>query len=196
MPKEVLFMTTNYLPTVTGSDNGIWRRIVPIPMTTVIKNNETDTSIGDKLFAEQNGILYQLIQTAKDHQQNGLRIPIICENARQQYCPEMDTVKQFLDDVAIITNNPNDKVSNRDLYNAFDRWNSDVETHLTHQGLSKELQRRGFGKCKSNGKHGRRGLKLKPEYQPKNYLKSFKNVPEIGNKPLTMEMFGIKYSGG
>lgn len=139
MPKAVLFMTTNYLPTVTGSDNGIWRRIVPIPMTTVIKDNETDPAIGDKLFAERNGILYQLIQAAKDYQQHVLQIPTVCENARQQYRSEMDTVKQFLDDVADITNNPDDKVSNRDLYNAFDRWNADVETHLTHQGLSKEL---------------------------------------------------------
>ena len=97
----------------------------------------------------------------------------------------MDTVKQSLDDVAEITHNPDDKVSNRDLYNTFDRWNADVETHLTHQGL-----RRGFGK------HGQRGLKLKPEYQPKDYSNSFKNVPEIGTKPLTMEMFGVKYTGG
>jgi phage/plasmid-associated DNA primase len=76
-------------------------------MTIVINDNKTDPTIGDKLFAECNGILYQLIQTAKDYQQNGRRIPIICENARQQHHSEMDAVKQFLDDVSDTTHNPN-----------------------------------------------------------------------------------------
>ena len=179
LPTAVLMMTTNYLPTVRGTDNGIWRRIVPIPMNHTVKADEIDPLLGDKLWEERQGILHKLILASQDYLQNGLVIPEICNKARQRYRAEMDTVTQFLEEAVMVTHNPNDKIFNSDLFQAFDEWNADLGTHLSHQGLSKELQRRGFNSCKSNGKHGRRGLKLKSEYQTQDYSQCFNGVNEI-----------------
>lgn len=191
-PTAVPLMTTNYLPTVKGTDAGIWRRILPIPMDHTVEATEMDPNLPNKLYQERSGILFKLIHACYQYQQEGLQIPSVCEKARAQYRQSMDTVGEFLSDTFIVTNNANDKVFNKELYLLFDQWNEDIDSKLSHQGLSKELQNRGFQKCKSGSKHGIRGLKLKDNVTIESYDHDFSNVVDF--KPqITMKSFGMKY---
>lgn len=158
-PTGTLWMTTNYLPTVKGTDNGIWRRIITVPMTAHITNK--DPRLLDKLMTERDGILHKIIEGALEYQKHGLQIPQIVNDSRRAYQEDMDTVGQFLEDMMVVTNEKKDRVTNEQLYGIYDQWNQNYQLSLSHQGLSKELVQRGFERWRNSSARGLCGLKSK-----------------------------------
>ena len=172
-PTGTLWMTTNYLPTVKGTDNGIWRRIITVPMTAHI--TKKDPHLLDKLMTERDGILHKIIEGALEYQKHGLQIPQIVNDSRQAYQEDMDTVGQFLEDMMIVTNEKRDRVTNEQLYGIYDQWNRSYQLSLSHQGLSKELTQRGFERWRSMYGRGICGMK------PKQVGIDTSNIPDIDN---------------
>ncbi|WP_270529555.1 phage/plasmid primase, P4 family [Limosilactobacillus vaginalis] len=172
-PTGTLWMTTNYLPTVKGTDNGIWRRIITVPMTAHI--TKKDPHLLDKLMTERDGILHKIIEGALEYQKHGLQIPQIVNDFRQAYQEDMDTVGQFLEDMMIVTNEKKDRVTNEQLYGIYDQWNRSYQLLLSHQGLSKELTQRGFERWRSRTGRGLCGMK------PKQIGIDTSNIPDIDN---------------
>lgn len=172
-PTGTLWMTTNYLPTVKGTDNGIWRRIITVPMTAHI--TKKDPRLLDKLMTERDGILHKIIEGALEYQKHGLQIPQIVNDYRQAYQEDMDTVGQFLEDMMIVTNEKKDRVTNEQLYGIYDQWNQSYQLSLSHQGLSKELVQRGFGRWRNMHGRGIYGMK------PKQIGIDTSNIPDIDN---------------
>lgn len=160
-PTGTLWMTTNYMPTISGTDNGIWRRIIAIPMTARI--TKKDPHLLDKLMTERDGILHKIIEGALEYQAHGLQIPKICQEAKSDYQEDMDTVGQFLEDTMIVTGKDSDRVSNKQLKETFMQWNDDFGSALTITGVRKELKQRGFKGFNNHGVRGYRGLKLRSE---------------------------------
>lgn len=172
-PTGTLWMTTNYLPTVKGTDNGIWRRIITVPMTAHI--TKKDPHLLDKLMTERDGILHKIIEGALEYQKHGLQIPQIVNDSRQAYQEDMDTVGQFLEDMMIVTNEKKDRVTNEQLYGIYDQWNRSYQLSLSHQGLSKELTQRGFERWRNMHGRGICGMK------PKQVGIDTSNIPDIDN---------------
>lgn len=170
-PTGTLWMTTNYLPTVKGTDNGIWRRIITVPMTAHI--TKKDPHLLDKLMTERDGILHKIIEGALEYQKHGLQIPQIVNDSRQAYQEDMDTVGQFLEDMMIVTNEKRDRVTNEQLYGIYDQWNRSYQLSLSHQGLSKELVQRGFERWRNSSARGLCGLK------PKQVGIDTSNIPDV-----------------
>ena len=170
-PTGTLWMTTNYLPTVKGTDNGIWRRIITVPMTAHI--TKKDPRLLDKLMTERDGILHKIIEGALEYQKHGLQIPQIVNDSRRAYQEDMDTVGQFLEDMMIVTNEKKDRVTNEQLYGIYDQWNRSYQLSLSHQGLSKELVQRGFERWRNSSARGLCGLK------PKQVGIDTSNIPDI-----------------
>lgn len=170
-PTGTLWMTTNYLPTVKGTDNGIWRRIITVPMTAHI--TKKDPHLLDKLMTERDGILHKIIEGALEYQKHGLQIPQIVNDSRQAYQEDMDTVGQFLEDMMIVTNEKKDRVTNEQLYGVYDQWNQSYQLSLSHQGLSKELVQRGFERWRNSSARGLCGLK------PKQVGIDTSNIPDV-----------------
>lgn len=170
-PTGTLWMTTNYLPTVKGTDNGIWRRIITVPMTAHI--TKKDPRLLDKLMTERDGILHKIIEGALEYQKHGLQIPQIVNDSRQAYQEDMDTVGQFLEDMMIVTNEKRDRVTNEQLYGIYDQWNQSYQLSLSHQGLSKELVQRGFERWRNSSARGLCGLK------PKQVGIDTSNIPDV-----------------
>lgn len=170
-PTGTLWMTTNYLPTVKGTDNGIWRRIITVPMTAHI--TKKDPHLLDKLMTERDGILHKIIEGALEYQKHGLQIPQIANDSRRAYQEDMDTVGQFLEDMMIVTNEKKDRVTNEQLYGIYDQWNQSYQLSLSHQGLSKELVQRGFERWRNSSARGLCGLK------PKQVGIDTSNIPDI-----------------
>ena len=56
-PVFKLWMATNHMPKIYGTDEGIWRRLIIIPFTHTVKKENIDKNLEDKLKAESMGIL-------------------------------------------------------------------------------------------------------------------------------------------
>lgn len=177
-PTGTLWMTTNYMPTISGTDNGIWRRIITVPMTAQI--TKKDPHLLDKLMTERDGILHKIIAGALEYQAHGLQVPKICREAKADYQEDMDTVGQFLEDTMIITGKDSDRVSNKQLKEAFTQWNDNFGSALTITGVRKEMKQRGIKKFNTGGDRGYKGLKLRTGY--KQFQQNYSGIPDIDTR--------------
>ena len=65
--------------------------------------------------------------------------------------------------------------TNEQLYGIYDQWNQSYQLSLSHQGLSKELVQRGFGRWRNMHGRGIYGMK------PKQIGIDTGNIPDIDN---------------
>ena len=100
-PTFKIWMAVNHKPEITGTDDGIWRRIRLIPFEVQIPPNERDATLkgeGGKLAGELSGILNWALLGFQKWQQDGLQIPDAVANATEIYRDESDQLRGFLDD--------------------------------------------------------------------------------------------------
>lgn len=92
-----VWLTTNNIPVVGDTGNGIWRRLVFIPITATPEN--PDPKLSAKLFNEErNGILSWILDGLKMYQRDGIRVPKQLQNANTEVRASMDVVAQFYAD--------------------------------------------------------------------------------------------------
>jgi putative DNA primase/helicase len=96
VPAAKFVLATNGLPTVSGSDNGLWRRILVVPFERTF--DTPDPSLGRKLRAELPGILALAVRGAVEFYAANGRIPIPkrYEVAGREYRADQDTFGSFL----------------------------------------------------------------------------------------------------
>jgi putative DNA primase/helicase len=119
-----LFMTTNHLPYIKGTDNGVWRRIRVIPFKVSFLGKE-DKGLAQTLKNELSGILNWALEGYTKYQQEGLKPPLAVLREIQQFQGEMDTLGQFLEDEILVTRNENDAVSCQVLYDKYKYWSEE-----------------------------------------------------------------------
>lgn len=95
-PTHSLWLQTNHLPEIAGTDEGIWRRVRVIPWIGSFDGNKGDLRLGEKLRAEAPGILNWVIQGALDWQEHGLEAPPSVIEATDEYRKAEDKVARFL----------------------------------------------------------------------------------------------------
>lgn len=149
-PMFKIWMAANHKPVINGSDYGIWRRIVLIPFSVTISENERDGQLLSKLANEYSGILNWAIQGCLEWQRIGLSTPILIKDATNAYKDEMDTIGQWLESCCQL--NPVMQCAAISLYISYKEWAEDNGLHpLSAKTLAQRLAERGFGKRKSNG---------------------------------------------
>ena len=105
-PSHKLWMYGNHKPYITGQDEGIWRRIRPIPFTVQIPESKKDTKLSDKLSQELNGILAWAVLGCLQWQQEGLEPTASIKKATEEYREEMrDSVSLFVEDCCVTESN-------------------------------------------------------------------------------------------
>ena len=92
-----IWMATNYEPVVRGTDKGIWRRIVEIPVPTDFTGRE-DKDLRDELLSERDGIFAWLAEGYRLYCEEGLKRPVAVEKATSAYRREMDIVQQWIEE--------------------------------------------------------------------------------------------------
>ena len=92
-----IWLASNYEPVIKGTDKGIWRRIVKIPVPTDFTGKE-DKDLRDKLLAEKERILGWLIKGYEMYEKEGLEKPEAIVKATADYRKEMDIVQQWIDE--------------------------------------------------------------------------------------------------
>ena len=122
-PKFKLLMQTNHLPTIKGTDDGIWRRIVVFPFNVQIPIEKVDKHLKEKLHKEYSGILNWIVQGTLMYQKEGLdNVPEIMRSAANDYREELDIIQQFLNDTCIKGRTPDYMVKASELYQKYQEW--------------------------------------------------------------------------
>lgn len=120
VPEFKIVMSTNYKPKITGTDNGIWRRVRLIPFNAQIGPEKKDPKLPDKLRKEYPGILRWAVQGAVDWHQNGLPKCQVVDGASAEYRAEMDRLSQFEEDCIIRREGASIQASV--LYSCYKAW--------------------------------------------------------------------------
>ena len=76
-PAFVLWLCANRRPGATASDDALWRRIVQVPLTSIIPEHERDPTLRHKLRTDEStrGILAWIVRGAVEYYQRGLDPP-------------------------------------------------------------------------------------------------------------------------
>jgi len=95
VPTCAIWLDTNYLPAITGSDHGIWRRLEIIPFNYRIVT--PDPQMDKKLLAEAEGILRWLVEGAHRYLQvRQLPRPRVIQQAITAHRLQTDSVMAFV----------------------------------------------------------------------------------------------------
>ena len=92
-----IWLTTNYDFLIKGTDRGIWRRIVKIPVYSDFTGRE-DKYLREKLIEESAEILGWLLDGFKMYLDEGLKQPQCIVDAIREYREDMDLVQQWINE--------------------------------------------------------------------------------------------------
>jgi putative DNA primase/helicase len=161
-PQFKLWLATNNLPTISGTDDAIWRRIRVIHFPITIPPEEQDKSLPDQLVGELPGILNWALEGLKEWRQQGLNPPETVVHSTKRYREDNDSVGQWIE--AVCTLEPSVRTSMKELHESYKIWceNSGLDP-LTNACFGKELGRRGLEKIRGRTGSARRGIALKQE---------------------------------
>lgn len=145
-PQFKLTISGNHKPDIRGLDDGIWRRVLLVPFDVHIPKEERDPNLGEKLWAERSGILNWLIEGLLAYLEIGLQEPDAVLDATREYREESDPVGMFLDSACIVTGDPTDSISSKDLGLAFSYWmDQRGEGQWTDKTVSRRLKEKTRG---------------------------------------------------
>lgn len=119
-PTHTLFLSTNWKPEVSATEEAIWRRIRLIPF--LRKPENVDLALGRKLEAEASGILNWMLQGCLEWQREGLGEPLEVMAATAEYRTESDPIALFVQEAIKVTNNEDDVLSSDDVYSRYQDW--------------------------------------------------------------------------
>jgi len=142
-PEFKIFMLTNYLPQINGTDYGIWRRIRVIPFEISIPQEQQDKDLFNKLQSELSGILNWAIKGCLEWQKYGLQTPNKVKIHTKSYKNDMDIISNFITDCCYIDKTM--KITKGDLYSAYTQWCIDNKYEAEGKNsLSKHLITKGY----------------------------------------------------
>lgn len=101
---HTFWLSTNYLPRIDGTDEGIWRRVKLIPFAVDLREKvEVKTDFDTWLVKNEGpGILAWLVRGYLGYRNNGFAEPLAVTNATSVYRGDSDPLGDFLDDYCII----------------------------------------------------------------------------------------------
>ncbi len=160
-PSYKLWMAMNHLPTIRGTDRGIWRRIRLIPFVQNFEQSP-DRRLREKLLLELPGILNWALAGLQDWLAEGLGSCPAVANATERYRAESDQIERWLEDCCV--HDPDATCSVSEAFQSYTRWCEDVnERPLSQNMWGRRLSEKGFERTRREG--GRRfysGLGLRP----------------------------------
>lgn len=145
VPQFKLWIRGNHKPQIRGTDNGIWRRLMLIPFTEHIRDDEVDSNLKEKLLGELPGILTWAVEGCLHWQKCGLKAPQAVAAAVSEYRAESDTLGQFITECCVTY--PGARATAADLYARYREWCA-ASGHFpgTSTWFGRALGERGFEK--------------------------------------------------
>lgn len=161
-PKYKIWMSTNNLPNIRGTDDGIWRRLFLFRFANSFTGANKDKSLPDKLYEERDKILGWCIQGFIKYFKKGELVHSEeSEELKDKYRYNMDIVSQF---IAKECSRAKDyKVDCKVLYSRFKEWFlNNTEYNMRESKFSESLKSKGIYEQKSvtDGRRYYVGIKL------------------------------------
>jgi putative DNA primase/helicase len=119
-PTHQLFLQSNHRPRVTGTDEGIWRRVRLIPFTVKIDADKRDPQLPKTLMAELPGILAWCWRGWQRYRVEGFKTPAAVQSATTEYRDASDQIGEFIADTCELVAGISTPAA--DLYRAYDQW--------------------------------------------------------------------------
>lgn len=142
-PTHKLIVRGNHKPSISGTDEGIWRRLRLIPFVVQIPKSEQDKDLTMKLRAELPGILAWAVKGCLAWQHDGLMPPAVILDAVQRYRSESDTLGRFIEERCVKRNLA--QVKSSEFFAAYQRYAAAADARwVPSRDLPDEMQRRGF----------------------------------------------------
>jgi putative DNA primase/helicase len=156
-----MWISTNHVPSIKSTDNGIWRRIRLLPFSETISGDEIDRSLAQKLLAELPGILAWAVRGCLEWQRGGLQTPACVADATTQYRKEEDVIGNWIDDCCNLVPGRPEHASR--LFRSYVAW-AERAGHrpLNQQMFGRRLTERGLKPEKIGGQVSRIGIVLGP----------------------------------
>jgi len=161
-PTGKVFLSTNYRPTIRGTDDGIWRRIKLIPFNHKFEGDKKIENYAEKyLFPELPGILRWAVDGFFMLQSKGFHEPEAVMAATNQYKESEDIIGSFLSENCVLQ--PHCRVTVSELYDLYKQVSDvrirkkDFNDYIQKSGYKKE--RGSMGKYK--GRYYWQGIGVK-----------------------------------
>jgi putative DNA primase/helicase len=164
-PTHKTILITNHRPRVTGTDEGIWRRLRLVPFTATFwdpndpgkdpaqlpQSHRQDKQLGQKLAAEREGILAWLVRGCRDWRRDGLTLPGQVKVATAEYRSGEDMVAQWIAECCL-TGCDDYRRRASDLLANYRQWCERTgEEPVGQKSFGEALLGRGFHCYTSNG---------------------------------------------
>lgn len=148
-PQFKLTMSGNYRPTISGTDEGIWRRVRLVPFGVTIPKEDRDIHLHEKLRAEASGILNWLLDGLRVWIDKGLHEPEDVLQATAEYRSASDPLGRFLSQC--IVDSIGDRVQSSVLHQVYEAWcASSGENAWKNRGFSLAMDERGYKRKQSD----------------------------------------------
>ena len=161
-PRFKVVLVTNHKPVITGTDHGIWRRVVLVPFPVTIPKEQQDKGLLDKLTAELPGILAWAVAGFHAWREQGLgALPKALAVANSDYRRDSDVLGMWIEDHCSIDAAPQSTLftSSTDLYKSYSQWAIDMgHRPMSSKSLADRLRERGLTPSKKGGQRGWRGI--------------------------------------
>ena len=147
-PSHTMILATNHLPSIHGTDHGMWRRIRVVPFDMTIPEERQDQNLASSLEPEYPGILWWLVQGCLDYQTHGLAVPSKVKQVTTSYRKQSDVIQRFIDDCCQTGLELSD--SSQNLLTTFSSWaEKNGEQILSSRMFGSRLKEKGFQGRKS-----------------------------------------------
>ena len=158
-PTHKLILCTNHRPIISGTDHGIWRRLLLVPFLQRFDGARQDKQLPEKLKAERAGILAWAVRGCLEWQRIGLNPPASVCSATEDYRSSEDIFGRFIADCCVV--NKSTSVRFSCLYERFEQWANDAGEFLpAKRAVGAWLDDNGYEKYSANGRCYR-GLMLR-----------------------------------
>ena len=183
-PQFKMTISGNHRPSISGIDDGIWRRVMLVPWDVQIPDAEKDRQLVAKMQREASGILNRLLAGLTDWRLHGLQEPAIVRGATADYREESDPMGRFL--ASCTAEAKGERVQSSKLYALFIAWaRAAGEREWTQTGFSKAMADRGHRKVES---HGMRWLDLAMTRAPADF--DDPDAIDADDRPASPHPFG------
>jgi putative DNA primase/helicase len=160
VPQFKIWLGTNHKPEISGTDDGIWRRVCLIPFN-VSFADRADSQLKEKLKREAPGILAWMIRGLVEWRKHGLMEPEEVKAATAAYRADEDLIVRFMNEEASVGN---DEAPARDVYNRYKDWVRDNhEGELSERKFAEAMKEHGYTKVRRETGVFYKGFKLQPK---------------------------------
>lgn len=149
-PSFKLIMQGNYKPSIEGTDEGIWARMMLVPWRVTIPEKERDPLLTVKLMGEASGILNRLLDGIRDYLDHGLKAPGEVLRATQEYREDSDPIGRFLQECT--KPSLQSRAAGGELYRTYEAWaKADGTPRWSPKAFKRGLADHGIRAIKSSG---------------------------------------------